>query len=146
MLFFYFFKILIFWVVRRVKGQKMAKNDKKLCPLHVLSQKPYIIWSLFMVQMCKRIISPGVFYLFFEVLIFWVNNGVKRIKWPKMTKTCVCGTPYLSKHVFCCTSLKWWHLQTLFSFFSKFCFSWLLGGGESKRAKDGPKWQKKVHQ
>ena len=30
---FHFFKILIFQVVRRVKGQKMAQNDKKLCPL-----------------------------------------------------------------------------------------------------------------
>ena len=23
--------MLVFWVVRRVKGQKMAQNDKKLC-------------------------------------------------------------------------------------------------------------------
>ena len=26
--FFHFFKILIFWVVRRVKGQKLTQNDK----------------------------------------------------------------------------------------------------------------------
>ena len=26
--FFYFFKILNFWVVRRVKGQKMVQNEK----------------------------------------------------------------------------------------------------------------------
>ena len=26
----FFFKILIFWVVRRVKGQKMSQNHKKL--------------------------------------------------------------------------------------------------------------------
>ena len=108
--FFIFSKFWFFGLLGGWKGKKWPKMTKKLCPLHVLSQKPYIIWSLFMVQMCKRIISQGVFYLFFEVLIFWVNNGVKRIKWPKMTKTCVCGTPYLSKHVFCCTSLKWWHL------------------------------------
>ena len=28
MLFFHFFKILIFWAVRGVKGQKMAQNEK----------------------------------------------------------------------------------------------------------------------
>ena len=44
-----------------------------------------------------------------------------------MTKNYVCHTPYLSKHtsfdyVFCCTSLKWWHLQILFSFFQNFGF------------------------
>ena len=44
-----------------------------------------------------------------------------------MTKNCVCRTPYQSKHtsydcVFCCTSLKWWHLQMLFSFFQNFSF------------------------
>ena len=37
------------------------------------------------------------------------------------------STPYLSKHtsfdrVFCCTSLKWWHLQMLFSFLQNFSF------------------------
>ena len=41
--FFYFFKILIFWVVRRVKGQKMVQNDKKLCSSRSISQEPYII-------------------------------------------------------------------------------------------------------
>ena len=44
-----------------------------------------------------------------------------------MTKTYICHTPYLTKHtsfdcVFCCTSLKWWHLQMLFSFFQNFSF------------------------
>ena len=29
--FFYFFQILIFWVVKRVKGQKMTQHDKKFC-------------------------------------------------------------------------------------------------------------------
>ena len=30
----------------------------------IISQEPYIIWSWFVVHMCKRIISPGVFYIF----------------------------------------------------------------------------------
>ena len=41
--FFLFFKILIFWVVRGVKGQKMAQNEKKLCLSCSISQEPYII-------------------------------------------------------------------------------------------------------
>ena len=34
---FHFFKILIFWVVMEVKGQKMVKNDKKICLLRSIS-------------------------------------------------------------------------------------------------------------
>ena len=125
--FFYFFKILIFWVVRMVKGQKMAQNDKKNCPSHFISQEPYIIWSWFMVFMCKRIISPGIFYIFSK---FWFSGSIvrkKSKKWPKITKNYVCCTPYQSKHtsfdcVFCCTSLELWHLQILFSFFQNFGF------------------------
>ena len=44
MFFFHFFKILIFWVVREFKGQKMIQNDKTFCPLHSISEEPYIIW------------------------------------------------------------------------------------------------------
>ena len=41
--FFLFFKILIFWVVRGVKWQNMAQNEKKLCLSCSISQEPYII-------------------------------------------------------------------------------------------------------
>ena len=41
--FFLFFKILIFWVVRGVKRQNMAQNEKKLCLSCSISQEPYII-------------------------------------------------------------------------------------------------------
>ena len=51
---FLFFKILILGLVWRVKGQKMAQNDKKLCPLYFKSQEPYMIWSWFRIHMCKR--------------------------------------------------------------------------------------------
>ena len=40
--FIFLFEIFIFEAVRRVKGQKIAQNDK-LCPLHFISQEPYII-------------------------------------------------------------------------------------------------------
>ena len=41
--FFLFFKILIFWVVRGVKRQKMAQNEKKLCLSCSISQESYTI-------------------------------------------------------------------------------------------------------
>ena len=70
-----FLKILIFWVYRWVKGQKMVQNDKKLCLLHSISQEPYI-WFSFMVQMCKMIISSGVFFTV-KILIFQAVKGLK---------------------------------------------------------------------
>ena len=70
-----FLKILIFWVHRGVKGQKMVQNDKKFCLLHSISQEPYIIWLSFMVQMYKMIISPGVFFNV-KILIFLVVTGL----------------------------------------------------------------------
>ena len=41
----FFFTILIFWLVRRVKGQKIVQNTKKFCLSCSISQEPYIIWS-----------------------------------------------------------------------------------------------------
>ena len=64
-IFFHFLKILIFWVVREVKGQKTVQDDKIFSLLQSISQEPYIIWLLFMVRICQMIISLGVF------LIFW---------------------------------------------------------------------------
>ena len=76
--FFHFFKTLIFQVVRRIKGQKVTQNDKKLYLSCLISQAPYILWSLFMVNLCNRIISPGFFIPhLFQIFIFGVNSGVK---------------------------------------------------------------------
>ena len=66
---FHFLKILIFWIVMGLKGQKMAQNDKKFRLLRLVSQEPYIIWLSFMIHMCKMIISLAV-VLFFQILIF----------------------------------------------------------------------------
>ena len=97
-----------------------------------------IIWSWLMVCMCKMIISPWVFLQFFQILFLRSIVGQKSKKWPEMTNY-VCWTPYLSKHtsydcVFCCTSLKWWHLQMLFSFFQNLIF-WVVRWEGVKRAK-----------
>ena len=48
---FYNFRILIFWVVRGLKGQKMTQNDKIFCQPHLTFQEPYIIWSSFVAYM-----------------------------------------------------------------------------------------------
>ena len=40
--FFQFFKMLIFHVVRGVKGQKTVQNDKIFCLSYFISQEPYI--------------------------------------------------------------------------------------------------------
>ena len=39
----YFFKILIVWVTRRVKGQNIFQNEKSVCLSYSISQEPYII-------------------------------------------------------------------------------------------------------
>ena len=50
---------------------------------------------------CKRIISPGVFFFFFifsKFLLSELLGGYKGKKWPKTAKSFVCGTLYLKKH------------------------------------------------
>ena len=84
--FFQFFKILIFRVVRGVKGQKTVQNDKKLCSSYFISQKPYIIWMSFMVHMCKMIISPAVFFIFSKCWFFRVLRGKSAKNGPKWQK------------------------------------------------------------
>ena len=42
--FFHFFKILIFWDVRGVKGQKTVQNHKNFSLLYLLFQEPYMIF------------------------------------------------------------------------------------------------------
>ena len=84
------------WFFGLLGVSKMAHNDKKLCPLLVISQEPYIIWSWSMVHKCKRIISLGVFYIFSKFF----------------TKNYVCCTTYLSKH----TSFFFFHFFKILIF------------------------------
>ena len=66
-----FFYSLIFHVVKQAEGQKMAQNDKKVHLLCIIFLESYII-SSFMVHMCKRIRSWGIFFHFFKILVFWI--------------------------------------------------------------------------
>ena len=84
--FFHFLKILIFLVVSGVKGQKMALNDKNVCPSHSISHEPYLIWLWFLVHICKIIVSSNFFH-FFKILIFVFFRGRGRgVKGQKMTQ------------------------------------------------------------
>ena len=89
-------KILIFWVHRGVKEQKTVQNDKKLCLLRPISQEPYIILS-FLVQMCKMIVSPGVFFNF-KISIFHIVKGLKGQKMARNIKI-FCCTFYFRNHI-----------------------------------------------
>ena len=88
-----------------------------------------------MVHMCKRIICPVASLHFFQILIFGVNSGSKKKKWPEITKNYVCpSTPYLSMHtsfdcVFLLCKFKMMTSPDVFFFFKKkFWFCGLLGG------------------
>ena len=37
--------------------------------------------------MCKMMISPGIFFIFLNILIFWVISGVKEHKMAQNDKT-----------------------------------------------------------
>ena len=91
--FFHFFKILIFWVVKRGKRTKNGPKWERILSvalhiletihymtvhyyqLHSISQDPYIWWS-FVVHECKVMISPGIFFIFSN-FDFEIVSGVK---------------------------------------------------------------------
>ena len=65
------------------KDSERAKNSQKWQEntylLHLIFQEPYIIWSTFIVHICKRIISSGSFF-FFSKIWFLGSLGGKRKK------------------------------------------------------------------
>ena len=103
-------------------------------------------WFLFMVLMCKMIISPECFFHFFKSLIFWVVRGGKRAKNnPKWQKKSVCCTWYLKNHKpyiiwlsFVVHKCKIIISPGVFFYFSRFLFFVLLGGSKGK------KWQNDI--
>ena len=111
--FSFFFKIKIFHVSR-------AQSDKKFCLLDLVSQEAYIIFSWFLVHMCKIVTSSGAFFHYFNIFIFQVVRGLEGQKWLKMTKNYVCLTLDLRNHTtydFWYTCVKWSKSQLNFLFF-----------------------------
>ena len=116
-----FFEILIFWVFRGVKEQKIAQNEKKkkIYVARAISQEQYSIWSWFLVHLCKMMISPGVPFIFFEIFIFGLLGQKNGPRWQKNFVWC---TSCLRNHVsYDChlryTFAKWRYLQVFVSFF-----------------------------
>ena len=125
--FFLFFKILIFWVVRGVKGQKIVQNNKFLSVALHISRTIHHLWYI---HKCKMMISQ----VFFHFSKFWFSGllgGLKRKKWSKMTKK-FCLLHSISQEPYTWFSFMV-HMCKLiispgaFFIFSKFLFSRLLG-------------------
>ena len=128
----------------------MVKNDKKFCLSHSISQEPYIIWLSFIMQMCKMIISAGVFFFcccccFFSILEFWffgLSEGSKGKKWPKMAnislshsisqEPCISYDHQSYDCGFWYACAKWWYLQPIFSFFKILILGFFRGGKKAK--------------
>ena len=85
----------------------MVQNDKKFRPnLHISG------------TIHQAIISPGCFFYFFRILIFWVVRGFKVEKSFKMTKNSVRHAPYLSHLCFQNCNI----FRYFFHFFENFDF------------------------
>ena len=89
-----------FWflgIVSRVKGQKMARNNKKVCLSCFISQETYIIWFSFMVHMYKMI-SQVVFFILSKLWFSRLLGEYKGKKWSKVKNNSVSHTPYIRNH------------------------------------------------
>ena len=119
--------------------KNVPKWDKKLS-VAPYSHEPYI-WSSFMVHMCKRIISAGVFYIFPNYNFWGQQWGIRTKNGPKWQKI-VCCTPFLRisiRHMIVSFVHKYKMMRSPndFFIFSKFWFSGFFGGrGQDKRAKN----------
>ena len=56
---------------------------QSVCLLRTISQESYIMWSWFLVHMCKMMISPAFFFISFLILIF---QAVMRAEGQKMVQ------------------------------------------------------------
>ena len=120
---------------RSGKGKKWPKMSKisVCCTFYFRNHILYDL-HLWYTYMYKRIISPGIFFLFFKILVFSIIRGWgKRAKnGPKCQKFFVCVTPYLKNLTlydcdFWCTCVKWGYLQEIFSFFKILIFGVFRG-------------------
>ena len=102
----------------------------------------HALYDLQLWYTCKKDSIYRCFLNIFQILIFGVNSGVKVKNDQKWQKNYVCHTPYLSKWTsydcfFWCTSVKWRHLQMLFSYFQNFHFLDCQGGvGEGVKGQE----------
>ena len=115
----------------------MVQNDKKFFLLCSISQEPYILWLSFIGQMCKMVISPGVFFKF-KILIFRVVSGLKGQKLAQNDKKfclshSVSQEPFIIWLWFLVHMYKMMILPAIFFIFQNFDF-WGFYGGKSAKA------------
>ena len=98
--FFSFFVILIFWVVKGVKGQKMVQNDKKILSvvLHISGTIHHMIFIYGTHKENGNILVLFFFHVF-KILIFWVVMRVKGQKIVQMTKNSACHRLWHMKNI-----------------------------------------------
>ena len=129
--FFQLCQIFIFWAVRGVKGQNMAKDDKKksvCCSWYV---RNHISYDCHLWCTCVNDNTSWSFFHFFKISIFWIAIGIKGQKIAQNDKksclSCLYSrnhTSWLSFVVHKCNDNIFRH-----SFiFSKFWSFGLLGG------------------
>ena len=129
--FFHFSKNLIFQAFRGGRGVEggwgLGSKEQKivhkiLCPLHLISKEPYIIWLSFVVRKCKLVISPGSFFQNFDFSV----KGQKMVQNEKRFYLLNCyWTVWL---LFVVDKSKMTISPGAFFIFSKFLFYGLLVG------------------
>ena len=119
------------------QGGERAKNapkwQKNLSVLHLLFQESYIIWSPFIIHMCKRLISPGIFFSFCQNIDFWdhLRGDVKGQKMTQSDKKS-CLSHIISQELniiwfrFLVHKCKMMISSEVFFIFSKFWFFWFV--------------------
>ena len=128
--FFNLFKILIFWVFKGIKGQKMVQNDKKFSvTLHISGT---IYRMIFIIVHMRKMISP--FFGSLEGKRLKISENDRKL-WPSDSIT---QEPYIIWLSFMDHMCKMIISPGIFFQFFKFCFFGILRG---KRAKNSPKWQ-----
>ena len=105
----------------------------------------YSIWSCFLANLCKMMISPNSFFIFSKFWFCGLLVGWKGKKWPKMKKKFLSVTLHISGTIHHMIVIYGTQVQNdnissgFFLFFRKSNF---LGCYGSKTAKNDPKWKK----
>ena len=103
-------------------------------PRHTISQEQYIIWSWFLVNLCKMMISPGTCFIF-KILVFQAVRGTKGQKMAQNDKNSVCHTSYLRNHncLLWYTCVKWLYISRIFFYFLKMLIFWVAIGVKGQK-------------
>ena len=117
-----------------VKGQKPIQNDKKICLSHSISQKASIIWSSFLVHLCKMMTLPDANFVFSKFLFSGLlEGGSGEVKGQKMSQN---DNKFCLSHmsVVFGTHVSNYNLYSSFFHFFKFWFVLVFrGGGKGKK-------------